>query len=100
MNGNWGRPTRSSSVVLAPWAATPPGTLIVAFGAGLAVREEDEAALLVLTFGRSDMSGPEAEGGALPAVFRGSRLATGVEERAKALVFAGEEERVAFVDGM
>ena len=77
--------TRSWSVVEAPCIEAPPATLTFAFGAGDEVREDPREP--DLTFGRSDISGPEADGGGFkdgPAVVFGNCFASGSSDNASA----------------
>jgi len=85
----WGkrgeRNTRSWRVVDAPCMGAPPATVTFVFGAGEAVREGVRAP--VRTLGRSDIRGPDAEGGGLEdgRVGLGDCLASGFSDRARVL---------------
>lgn len=70
--------TRSWIVVEAPCIGEPPETFILALAAGEAVLDD------VRTFGRSEMSGPEAAGGGFEGVVDGvgSCRAAGVSDSA------------------
>ena len=88
-----GKGTRSCRVEEAPCIAAPPETLTLVFGAGDEVREFVRKP--VRTLGRSEISGPDADGGffgdELPdaGAGSGSWRASGLSERAKALAKAG-----------
>lgn len=80
-------------MVEAPCIDAPPATLTLALGAGEEVRELVRDP--VRTFGRSEIKGPEADGGffgvelAEAGAGIGSWRASGFSERAKALAKAG-----------
>ena len=82
--------SRSCRVVEAPCMDAPPAILIVVLGAGEEVREDVREP--VRTFGRSDIRGPEAEGGGLsdgPVVVFGNWRASGLFDKANVFASPG-----------
>ena len=79
--------SRSARVVDGACIEGPPDRFTLVFGAGEAVLEEGRERVLVWTLGRSDIKGPDAEGGGFVAfVVEGRWRTSGFSDRARVFV--------------